>query len=343
MAIAFYREKKETAFLDPRADFQERTTESEIRLDPLTGFSGRVAHFHGLTLPDMDFDALQRATEGQFCPFCPEKLAQVTPKFPKRLWPQGRIELGNAIVFPNLSPYDAFSAVTVLTRDHRMPATEFSIEELADGLEASITYFRAVQEIEQRAGYCLLNWNYLPAAGASQIHPHMQVFATNTAGNVLHAELEASARYAKQTGRSFWSEYLEYEEATRERFVGRMGNIAWLVPFVPFSIFMDAEAVFEGKSTLTQLQRTDLIAFAEGLKRVFAYMASQHLYGFNLAFYPAEREDESFWLHARISARGWLNPAVNTPDVGTIRHLYNEPYTMIYPEQTAEALRSFFT
>lgn len=47
MAIRFERREKVTRYLDPREGYREREIRTEMRRDPLTGRSARVAHFLG--------------------------------------------------------------------------------------------------------------------------------------------------------------------------------------------------------------------------------------------------------------------------------------------------------
>ena len=54
MPIHFERHQKIARYLDPRIDFQETTIACEMRRDPLTGRSGRVAHGLGFHIHPLD-------------------------------------------------------------------------------------------------------------------------------------------------------------------------------------------------------------------------------------------------------------------------------------------------
>lgn len=120
MPIQFARRQKLARYLDPRADYQEITIACEVRRDPLTGRSGRVAHGLGFTIRPLDA-APFIATSQLSCPFCPERIFTITPKFPSEIVPEGRLQRGEAVIFPNLVPYDEHSAVTVISQEHYVP------------------------------------------------------------------------------------------------------------------------------------------------------------------------------------------------------------------------------
>ena len=83
MPIRFERREKIARYLDPRTNFQETTIACEMRWDPLTGRSGRVAHGLGFHIYPLDVAPLIAASQPS-CPFCPDRLFEVTPKFPVR-------------------------------------------------------------------------------------------------------------------------------------------------------------------------------------------------------------------------------------------------------------------
>src|SRR5258708_31700909 len=110
MALRFERREKVARYLDPRAAFAEAAVACEIRRDPLTGRSGRVAHVLGVQVQPVAFDPLIEASHVG-CPFCPERVFAVTPRFPEEVTPAGRLVRGETAPSPNLPPYDRPSAL----------------------------------------------------------------------------------------------------------------------------------------------------------------------------------------------------------------------------------------
>jgi UDPglucose--hexose-1-phosphate uridylyltransferase len=97
--IRFRAEKKFARLHDPRRNFELAQVESEIRFDPLTGSTGRICHFSLANLPVPDLSAII-AESRAVCPFCPEKVESITPRFPEDLVPAGRMRRGRPCCFP---------------------------------------------------------------------------------------------------------------------------------------------------------------------------------------------------------------------------------------------------
>jgi len=163
--ILFRAEKKFARLHDPRKNFELAQVESEIRFDPLTGSSGRICHFSlaNMSVPDLSgIIAESRAV----CPFCPDKVESITPRFPDDLVPGGRMRRGEAVLFPNLFPYDDISAVAVICREHFLAMDAVPASVLCDGIGVARDFFlRAGDRVEGGSGFGLITWNYMPPAG----------------------------------------------------------------------------------------------------------------------------------------------------------------------------------
>lgn len=338
MAIRFERHERLARYLDPRQDFAEASVACEIRRDPLTGRSGRVAHVLGFHLQAVEMGALIEASRAN-CPFCPERVMQVTPRFPEHVTAEGRIVRGETVVFPNLAPYDEHSAVAAISRAHYLPMDGFSPQLLGDALEASRVYLRDVQRLPNTP-YGLVFWNYLPASGGTQIHPHLQLFATDAPGNTLEEERDASARYLASEGRSFWADLLDTEARLGERFIARGAHTAWLSAFVSQSLLADTLVLFPERQTLVELPDEALAEFCGALVQTLLEWKKQGVYSFNVAFYPTTPDRADAWLHARLSPRVYMTPRLWGTDTSALQHLYGEHFMVQTPEAAASALRA---
>ena len=339
MPIRWERAEKVTRYLDPRADYAETRITCEVRRDPLTGRSGRIAHVHGFHLAPVDFGPqIEQSRLG--CPFCPERIFAVTPRFPEDIVPgaAGRIRQGEAVVFPNIAPYDEYSAVVAMTHDHYVPLSGFTPALLADAFGAALGYFAALQR-QPRTPYTLAFWNYFPASGGTQIHPHLQLFATDTPGNALEQELAASLRYFQAEGRSYWQDLVAAEEQAGERFIARGVHSVWLTDFVSQSLLADIDIIFPQRRVLRDLTQEALDECCRGLAQVLAHLEAQGVYSFNLAWYSATPERDDFWLHARLSPRVYMTPRLWGTDTSALQHLYGEHFMVQTPEAAASALR----
>ena len=183
---------RESVFLDASNNMERKSISNEIRKDPLTGKTSRICHFRELKWKKPDFDKLIAGTE-KWCPFCPDKVMKVTPRFPEELIPNGRLSLDDKVLFPNIAPYDRLSAVATLGSRHYIPMAEFEPDRIAQGFRLAMQFFQHLQTIRHpESVYHLLSWNYMPASGSSVIHPHFQVFASSFAPNHLREKLDAA-------------------------------------------------------------------------------------------------------------------------------------------------------
>ncbi len=337
MPIHFKRREKIARFLEPRSGFQEVAVSCEIRWDPLTGRSGRVAHVAGFRLLPLDVQPLIEMSK-QFCPFCPEHIFEVTTKFPPEIVPEGRLQRGEAVLFPNLAPYDEQSAVAAMSREHYVPMGTFTQLLLSDAFQVCLEYLRRLRALPGTT-YPLIFWNYLPASGGTQIHPHLQLFASDTPGNALEDTLAAGLRYYQENGRPYWAELLEEEERLGERFIARGKHSTWLTSFISQSILADVLVVFPEQYTLYDLRDEALNEFCQGLVQVLQALESQGIYSFNLGFFSSVVGREDTWLHARLSPRVYMVPRIWGSDTSALQHLYQEHFMVQTPEALAQSLR----
>ncbi|MGH7643412.1 MAG: hypothetical protein ACRENX_10485 [Candidatus Dormibacteria bacterium] len=345
MTLRFLRSRRLSTYLPQDSDPPGKPVRifSELRRDPLTGRSGRVAHFHGfrLTAPDLS-QAVDDSRSG--CPFCPDRVLQVTPLLPKSIAATGRLERGEAVLFPNISPYDRHSAVVVLSHEHFLSADAFSDSQLADGLMLAIEYFRALPTPPRRT-HSVVTWNYMPPSGATQVHAHFQAFSTDRPGSLLEEEVRRSRSFWRRHQHSYWAELAEAEQTAGERFVAKGRHTVWLTPFVSRSVVSDLMALFPGRSYLEELSGEKEVAeFVAGLRVALAAFDREGVRAFNLAFYtaPSQEPTPHFWLHARISPRIYFNPAIQGSDTTSWQQLLDEPFMVRSPEELAARLRQSF-
>jgi galactose-1-phosphate uridylyltransferase len=182
----------------------------------------------------------------------------------------------------------------------------------------------------------------MPPAGGSLVHPHLQCNAGYYPTNFQKEILEASERYHQRTGTNYWSDLLEQEKETGERWVGKTGGVAWLTGFVPRGRLTDIIAVFPGKASITELSNKDLRDFAEGLLKVFKYIGGLNLISFNMSTYSG-LDGKGSWAHARITPRGLLlYSPIETSDQFYYQVLQDENICILPPEAAAAELRKLF-
>lgn len=336
MSLHLQKYLRVTRYLDPNNEYKEGSRPTEIRVDPLTGRTSRILNFPMRVPQKPDLTALANKSLEMGCPFCPEVVYKLTPKFPADLVAEGRISIGEALVFPNMFPYDTHSAVGIFSGQHFVPLTAFQEDMLVNGFGAGLEYLKRASSHQGRYGS--INWNYMPLSGGSIIHPHIQVIAGDMPSNYQRETLAASKAYREAEGTSFWADLLGEEQQLGDRYIGATGNVQWLASYAPTG-FMDIMALFPDRYSVEDLSREDLAGFARGLMQVFSYFDSKDLWSFNLALFSGIPGEEHYWTHARIVPRFVFSP-ISTSDVRYAEILHHEVMTTVPPEDLARDLRA---
>jgi galactose-1-phosphate uridylyltransferase len=333
---------KETVLLNPLQDMKRRRVASEIRLDPLTGRSSRICHFMKLAWQKPDLAQLAETTAAG-CPFCPERVTAITPCFPPEILPEGRLVSDDQVLFPNLAPYEAISAVAVMGAEHFIPMTHLAPQRIAASFALCLTFFRALQRTKHpESVYHMINWNYMPPSGSSIVHPHLQVFAGSFAPQLMRQELAAARAYRETHGTNYWDDLVAAERAANERYLGRIGRTSWLSAFAPMGIAGDVVAVVDDVHCTLELSAADLADLALGLTRALAVYDEMGIFSFNMNFFTGAAGDDHYRLHLVLSPRAYFNQALGTPDVGALQQLYREGVCMAFPEEINQRLKPRF-
>lgn len=333
---------REAVLLDPNNNLTPKHIPNEIRKDPLTGRTSRICHFRALVWKKPDLNQLVAGTE-TWCPFCPEKVLTVTPCFPPEIVPEGRMTLDDKVLFPNIAPYDRMGAVATLGSRHYISMPEIEPQIIADGFRLALKYFRRLHDMNHpESVYHLISWNYMPASGSSIIHPHLQVFATCFAPNLLREKLAAAKTYMEVNKTNYWDDLIAAEKENRDRFLGVIGRTTWLTVFAPQGTVGDAMAVVDGVRSTLELTDDDLTDLATGLTKLMAAYDRMGIYNFNMSFFAGSLNDDHARFHMVFSPRVYFNPAIGTPDVAALGRLFGESVCMAYPEEINALLRPEF-
>jgi UDPglucose--hexose-1-phosphate uridylyltransferase len=334
--------ERETVILDPKKGMARRSISSEIRKDPLTGRNARICHFMALKWDKPDFEKIVAGTE-TWCPFCPDRVMEVTPCFPPEILPEGRLISDDMVLFPNIAPYDSLGAVATMGSRHFMPMTEITPERIAKAFRLAMDFFRQIHGLgHPESVYHVINWNYMPASGSSLIHAHLQVFASSVAPNLMREELEAAQVYLRDNGTNYWDDLVRIEEASGERYLGKIGRTTWLTSYAPMGVAGDVLAVVDGIQSTLELADDDLSHLSLGLTKVMAAYDKMGIYNFNMNFFTGAEGDEHARVHLLFSPRTFFNQALGSSDVGALRNLFNETICMAFPEEINGMLKPEF-
>jgi galactose-1-phosphate uridylyltransferase len=340
--MEFKAQRKETVVLNPAKEMARRSIPSEIRQDPLTGRTARICHFMKLKWEKPDFDKIVAGTE-KTCPFCAERVMQVTPCFPPDIIPEGRMTSDDMVLFPNIAPYDSLGAVATMGSQHYLPMTEIEPQRITKSFGLAMAFFRRLEDLgHPESVYHLINWNYMPPSGSSLIHTHLQVFATSSAPNLMREELTAAEAYTAQNSSNYWDDLVAHERQSGDRYLGRIGRTDWLLSYAPLGVAGDVLAVVEGVSGTLGLTDQDLADISDGLTRLMQAYDEMGVYSFNMNFFTGRLADGYARFHLLFSPRTFFNQALGTPDIGALRNLFNETLCMAFPEDINRMLKPRF-
>lgn len=258
------------------------------------------------------------------CPFCLGALESMTPVFADGK----RIHVGESVTFPNLYPYAPWHTVTVITTAHEVRS--FLLQQLVDALSGQ------VQSLHGHPGYPSINWNYLPSAGASIAHPHLQGLVERRASPLLQVYLDAGERYRDRHRSTYWEALREQERLSDRYLFG--DEIVWAAHAVPLGE-QEVRALLPIASLDDFYPYMDL--FAAGMSRVLSLYAELGTCAFNASlFFDRGGRDRGFRAFCSMIAR--INPNVHSAsDTAFMERLHHNPVILTLPEELGRYGRRF--
>jgi len=284
----------------------------QYRREHLTGLRCRISPDR---LKRQIDQSLYLPTNAESCPFCRDSVMTVTPTFPDGT----RIIRGESITFPNLFPFGEGHVVTVLTREHAV--ITFSRQQVVDALLSQI------EALRQSDGYASINWNFLPSAGASLVHPHMQGLADSRPSRIVDISLAASEQYRKKKGCNYWDAVREQERFSDRYLFG--DEILWSAHAVPVG-----EREVRGILPISTLEEMENYAdlLARGILEIISLYRNLGTYAFNMSvFFDKTGNDHGFRAFCSMISRINPNPS-STSDSAFMERLHLEPVIMTLPE-----------
>jgi UDPglucose--hexose-1-phosphate uridylyltransferase len=311
------------------------------RRDPLTGASTRI--LTGVKLqPDTRPDMTGLIATPAFCPFDSEHLEKATVPFPAELSAEGRIRVGHAVVVPNIMAYATYSAVGIYDPGrHFLDLDELTPSLVGDALTAMVRHARAVRRLDPSAGWSSVNANYLPPAGASLVHPHLQSAHDSCGLTSQRLLVERAAAWRDEHGSCYWADLVS-QEAGGPRWLGHIGRVAWLTPFAPTG-FHEVWGVVDGAADLTELTEQDTQDLGRGLSQVLAAYRDWNLASFNFAVIgggPRGRE-QGHQVVLKVLSRSNPEPVYRS-DATYFERLLGEAMIDLSPEEVADSVRARF-
>jgi len=224
-------------------------------------------------------------------------------------------------------PFGQGHVVTVITSVHRV--NTFSRQQIADALAGQI------EALLQYDGFPSINMNFLPSAGASLIHPHMQGLSDSRPSRVMERYLLACRQYQQRTGRNYWEAVLEEEKESGRYLFG--DEILWSAHAVPCG-----EREVRGILPLSSINEMDpcIDLLAEGILEVLAFYRNMGTYAFNMSiFFDKPGKNSGFYAFCSLISRINPNPS-SMSDSAFMERLHAEPVVMTVPEEMGELYRT---
>ena len=342
--IELTKQMIESEFLSPLKGFKKEIQVTERRKDPLTDEWCRIS-IERATRPvqlkgKLDEKIIKKSSEK--CFFCNKRVEKSTPKYIPSLVSEGRIKVNEFILFPNLYPFCKYHAVGVLTSKHFLPVDEIKSERWKDCLEGCLRFFKIVNEKNPNARFPSINFNYLPTAGASLIHPHVQILNSTSPSVMTDLYYKKSWEYFDKNKTNYWQDLIE-QEVDGERFVGRTGSVFWFTSFAPTCNNEIIGVVKGDVSSLFEMGEEEINNISEGIWRIFRCI-NRHGSGYNMVMFSAPLDEHLghfFSLNIKIVSRPRLSEYYTT-DRGYSEILHKEPVITVIPEDLARDLRKKF-
>ena len=315
----------------------------QIRVNPISDRTSRIT-FSRVNekeagedrLPSPPPDTQQTAR----CPFCRPQVLVRTPRLIPQIHPAGRMFRGESLLFPNLFPYGAYSAVSLFDNTHFVEIGTATERSYADCLVNCVDYLKRVSRHDPSAVYMAITQNHLPSAGGSMVHPHLQVHADQIGSNHHRFLFDRALAHRHSAQRGMFGDYAAHEISLRDRYIGSTGPWTWLAAFAPEG-FYEIWAVCPGKTSLLALDESELHHLAAGIIRVQKLYRSLHRNGYNFGLLSVETLQSAMELRAVMVVRSNYAPWVRSDHTG-FEVMLGDMATFTAPEETARLARAFW-
>jgi galactose-1-phosphate uridylyltransferase len=342
--ISFNTCEQTVEFHNPMKNGELDRQKIEVRFDPLTGhqsilcdaLKGKISAL----FPETDYAYLKdriEQTRGQ-CFMCDGKWREISPRYPEKLLPGGRLTRGEAVLFPNLFPLAPYHAVVMVGEKHGRTLEDFPSSLLFDAFSICVEFIRKCFRTDNEARFFTINANFMPPAGASIVHPHLQIIGSPLPSTHHKLLLEKSLDYYRDTGACYWLDLVETEKESGQRWLGEIGPSRWFTAFSPIGIH-EVNAVWPGNAGFLDWGDEEVRSMAEGVHRTLLTYHDMKFSTFNFSCFsgPLGSAAPEFRCLLRLINRQNMNPHYRTDDYYYQKLLKNE-IIFLSPEQLASML-----
>jgi galactose-1-phosphate uridylyltransferase len=315
----------------------------EVRMDPLTGhqsmlcdaLKGKVSAL----FPATDYAYIQQRFEDtkEQCFMCDGKWRAASPRYPERLIPGGRLTKGEVVLFPNLFPLAPYHAVVMVGEKHGRTMDDLSSSLLFDAFSVCLEFIRRCSEVDREARFFTINANFMPPAGGSIVHPHLQIIGSPLPSTHHRLLLERSLAYYRDTGSCYWLDLIETERESGQRWLGEIGASRWFTAFSPMGV-NEVNAVWPHNSHFLEWDDEDIRSMAEGVRRVLLTYHALKFSTFNFSCFsgPLKEAVPEFRCFLRLINRQNMHLHYRADDYYFQKLLKNE--IIVYPPEHLASL-----
>jgi UDPglucose--hexose-1-phosphate uridylyltransferase len=330
----------------PSSNFALEVQPIEYRRDPLTGMRCRInirrservkqTAEHSSRTPRV----IEESKKG--CMFCPENLESMTPRFPDQLIGVKRLKVGSAVLFPNLYPFAEHHAIAVFSEQHDIALDEFSPEIIGDCIRVCVKYLNHIRSRNRDVRYGSVNWNYMPPAGGSVIHPHLQVLADRSPTYLQERLIQSSEAYFRKYESNYWHDLVETERKLEQRLIHVGDSLAWLAAYAPQGN-NEVLAVFHKFCSIAEMDERSLAELSAGISEVLKGYSDLGVESLNMSLLsgPLDSTLDYYALNLRMNSRPGLKEYY-TSDCGFMEKIQLESVIESRPEEVAKILGSYF-
>jgi galactose-1-phosphate uridylyltransferase len=182
----------------------------------------------------------------------------------------------------------------------------------------------------------------MPPAGASIVHPHLQVLADRGPTHLQEILIERSEAYFRKHGTSYWHDLVETEEKLADRLVHRGDGVTWLTAYAP-QANNEVLAILHEFSSVTRIDEPTLAELSAGISAALKAYSELGVDSLNMSLVsgPLDTTLEYYALNLRMNSRPRLEQFY-TNDCGFMERILTESVIESRPEEVAKRVRSYF-
>ena len=327
--------------------FRIRKQRVEYRKDPLTEDICRINVDRATRPFSYNEDATkEQEKEIEFvdenCVFCRKNIFEKTPRFERVVSNQEYIKYNDFVMFPNLYPFAQIHSIGVITPRHFIPYSKITKSEWENAIYTAIAFLKAQANFSNALLHPSINFNFLMPAGASLLHPHIQIIADEMPTNYVKKILDKAKEFKQKNKVNYFEELMLQD---KQRLIYKNNNLWFKAKFAPLAE-KEIIGVLMNKYSFEQINDSDISCICEGIVKILNAYQKIGVESINMSIFSApickikeENEKYDFFnIIIRIIARPKLIQNYTT-DRGFMEILQQTPVISTMPENLAAEMK----